>query len=39
MQASGMDARRGQYRGLNCRACACIHNQRVMLMRNGDLPG
>lgn len=48
LPASGIDARRGQYRlfeqeGIRlhlARECirAKIHNQRVMLMRNGDVP-
>ena len=48
LPASGVDARRGQYRlfeqeGIRlhlARECirAKIHNQRVMLMRNGDVP-
>lgn len=48
LPASGVDARRGQYRlfelpGVRLRLAreiirAKIHNQRVMLMRNGDVP-
>ncbi len=48
LPASGVDARRGQYRlfelaGIRLRLAreairAKIHNQRVMLMRNGDVP-
>lgn len=48
LPASGVDARRGQYRLFeDARTClgvareiirAKIHNQRVMLMRNGDAP-
>ena len=49
LPASGVDARRGQYRlfdlpGVRLQLArevvrAKIHNQRVMLMRNGDAPG
>jgi CRISPR-associated protein Cas1 len=48
LSASGVDARRGQYRlfelpGVRLQLArevirAKIHNQRVMLMRNGDMP-
>ena len=48
LPASGVDARRGQYRlfelpGIRLQLAreiirAKIHNQRVMLMRNGDIP-
>ncbi len=48
LPASGVDARRGQYRlfelpGVRLQLArevirAKIHNQRVMLMRNGDVP-